>query len=202
MGLGMKGKIIDGSESRSFSTGKSLISQKLKIKNGKATAEIVNESDQPLFARVLLTGAPIESEEEKIASGIKMSIRYMDGDYNPIDINNLKQGTDFIAEVRIERQNNFKIFREMALTQLFPSGWEILNPRMTGESDGDIPEYQDIRDDRVYTYFDLPVHQDKIFRMRLNAAYKGKFYLPAVKCAGMYDNSIISIEPGRWVEVK
>lgn len=202
MGKGMKGKIIDGSNSRSFSTGKSLISQELNLKNGKARAEVVNESDQPLFARVLLTGAPIESKEEKIASGIKLSIRYLDDDYNLIDINNLKQGTDFIAEVRIERQNNFKIFREMALTQLFPSGWEILNRRMTGDSDGYIPEYQDIRDDRVYTYFDLPVHQKKVFRMRLNAAYKGKFYLPAVKCAGMYDNSIIAIEPGRWVEVK
>ena len=35
----------------------------------------------------------------------------------------------------------------------------------------------------------------------LNAAYQGRFYLPAVSCEAMYDNSIFARVPGQWVEV-
>ena len=61
--------------------------------------------------------------------------------------------------------------------------------------------YQDIRDDRVLTYFDLKPNEKKTFRMLLSATYEGKFYLPSVHCQAMYDNSINSRKPGKWVEV-
>ena len=65
----------------------------------------------------------------------------------------------------------------------------------------DIPTYQNIRDDRVYSYFDLRKGKTKTFRILLNAAYLGKFYLPTVYCAAMYDNKINARKPGKWVEV-
>ena len=199
---GLQGTVNQGNQSISFNTGKSLVQKNLELKGKKVNVRVTNEAQQPLFARVLVTGAPLESQEEKLASKIKMEIRYLDNDYNPLDVTSMAQGTDFIAEVRIRRTRNYEIFREMALTQLFPSGWEILNPRMGDGTVGDIPDYQDIRDDRIYSYFDLPVYSEKVFRVRLNASYKGRFYLPAVKCAAMYDNSVIAVEPGKWVEVK
>ncbi len=64
-----------------------------------------------------------------------------------------------------------------------------------------IPEYQDIRDDRVYTYFDMEKNSTKTYRILLNAAYLGKFYLPAVECSAMYDNTIQAVKSGKWVEV-
>ena len=87
---------------------------------------------------------------------------------------------------------------------MFPSGWEIRNLRMdetTSKLMRDVPEYQDIRDDRVFTYFDLEKSKVKKFRILLNAAYLGKFYLPAVECSAMYDNDIQAIKGGSWVEV-
>jgi uncharacterized protein YfaS (alpha-2-macroglobulin family) len=104
-------------------------------------------------------------------------------------------------------------FNEMALTQVFPSGWEIVNTRMNavGESNAgtSTPEYQDIRDDRVMTYFDLPFRggdpdnqRPKVYRVLLNAAYAGRYYLAPVSCAAMYDNRIRASVPGKWVEVQ
>ena len=62
-------------------------------------------------------------------------------------------------------------------------------------------KYQDIRDDRVHTYFDLEEGKDIKIKIHLNASYLGKFYLPIVNCEGMYDNAINAKEGGGWVEV-
>jgi hypothetical protein len=61
--------------------------------------------------------------------------------------------------------------------------------------------YRDIRDDRVYTFFDLYATQSVTYRVFLTAAYTGRFYLPAVSCEAMYDNRIYSRQKGQWVEV-
>jgi hypothetical protein len=54
----------------------------------------------------------------------------------------------------------------------------------------------------VYTYFDLPTQKDKrVYRIYLNAAYAGRYYLPAVNCQAMYDSRIRAGAPGKWVEV-
>jgi uncharacterized protein YfaS (alpha-2-macroglobulin family) len=62
-------------------------------------------------------------------------------------------------------------------------------------------DYQDIRDDRVLTYFSLDKGQTKTFQIALNAAYQGKFYHPATICEAMYDNDIYAVQSGRWVQV-
>ena len=91
----------------------------------------------------------------------------------------------------------------MALVRHFPAGWEIKNDRLDQEEAKaqDTPTYQDIRDDRVYSYFDLKQHETKTFRVVLNAAYIGRYYLPAVYCEAMYDASIHAQRNGQWVEV-
>jgi len=86
-------------------------------------------------------------------------------------------------------------YTDLALTQIIPSGWEIYNERMTNPEDADNTagapyNYQDIRDDRVMTYFDLPMGQSKTFKIRLMASYSGSFVFPAIQCEGMYDSSV------------
>ncbi|HRX01414.1 MAG TPA: hypothetical protein P5280_18120, partial [Cyclobacteriaceae bacterium] len=95
-------------------------------------------------------------------------------------------------------------YKNLALNQIFPSGWEINNLRLEDAEDrltGDIPTYQDIRDDRVYTYFDLGANQTKTFRVMLTASYAGSYYLPAVSCEAMYDRSIYTRRKGKEVQV-
>ena len=119
----------------------------------------------------------------------------------PYDLSN---NSDFKVKVRVYNPGIKGHLSEMALTQIFPSGWEIHNNRMdennsnTGNSYFD---YQDIRDDRVNTYFSLRKGQSKVFTVQLNATYLGKFYMPTVLSEAMYDHSVSAREPGKWVEV-
>ena len=61
--------------------------------------------------------------------------------------------------------------------------------------------YQDIRFDRVLTYFDLKKNEKKVFKVLLTASYIGTYYLPAVACEAMYDNSIYARRKGMEVNV-
>jgi len=59
----------------------------------------------------------------------------------------------------------------------------------------------DIRDDRVYHYFDLKQSETLTYYVQLNAAYPGRYYWPGVYCEAMYDHTISGGITGKWVEV-
>lgn len=65
----------------------------------------------------------------------------------------------------------------------------MITPNESGPSASPLFDYQDIRDDRVLTFFNLDRMQRKTFSVRLQASYAGRFILPAVQCEGMYDTS-------------
>ena len=91
----------------------------------------------------------------------------------------------------------------IALTKIFPSGWEIVNTSFTdlgGGASGQA-DYKDIRDDRVNFYFDLGKRKSKTFKVRLNASYLGTYYLPGVQAEAMYDNNYYARDKGRWIKV-
>ena len=163
-----------------------------------------NNGTKTLYINVTVSGIPTAGTETAVSSSyLTMKISYSDLQGHPLDPARLEQGSDFCAEVTVHNTGLLDDYPEMALTQLFPAGWEIRNirPDNNGSLTGDRPRYQDIRDDRVYTYFDLRKNETKTFRILLNATYLGRFYLPAVKCEAMYDHSILAVQPGRWVEV-
>jgi hypothetical protein len=109
-----------------------------------------------------------------------------------------------MAEVTVTHPGIRKSYENLALSQVFPSGWEINNTRLTGDeafASSSPFTYQDIRDDRVYTFFNLSARLSVTYRVMLTASYAGKFYLPAVSCEAMYDKSIYVRKKGQPVEV-
>jgi len=121
---------------------------------------------------------------------------------NRVSPGNILQGTDLKAVYRIYNPGTMGYLDNVALTTIFPSGWEIHNERMFSTTNSNQNfTYQDIRDDRVMTYFSLPGNQSKTFSIRLNAAYKGKYYLPSIKAEEMYKNNVQVVVPGMWIEV-
>ncbi|HEX8060387.1 MAG TPA: MG2 domain-containing protein, partial [Cyclobacteriaceae bacterium] len=155
--------------------------------------KVVNDSRKMLFVRVITQGTPARGNEEEASSNLDISVSYMDVDGNPIDPTRLEQGTQFVASVSVSNQGLRGAYRNLAINQVFPSGWEINNLRLDeAESrlSGDKPTYQDIRDDRVYTYFDLNPNQRQTVRVLLTATYGGTYYLPGVVCEAMYDKNI------------
>lgn len=163
---------------------------------------ITNSGGAPVFIRLIRTGVPIEGSEESASRNINFDLTYTDMEGNPVDVASLVQGTNFKAEVTVKNPGVRGKYNELALTQLFPSGWEIVNTRL---NDSDVQkqsaDYIDLRDDRVMHYFDLDGNKEVKFTVLLVAAYQGTYYLPSVKVEAMYDNSIFASRKGRWVSV-
>lgn len=196
---------VNQSSAKAIETNKPLWQQSITLKNNQsAELSVKNETADVMYARVTTEGIPVTGDTTSVQSNLFMNVRYTDMQGNKIDPSKLEQGTDFVAVVTVQNPGQRGIYREMALTTIFPSGWEIINQRLNdvpSSLKNDAFDYQDIRDDRVNTYFELKPNERKTFRVMLNAAYEGKFYLPSVLCQAMYDNRITARRPGEWVEV-
>lgn len=167
-----------------------------------ANIQLTNNGQAPVFARLVSSGTPIESSEPDISRNIRLNIRYTDQQGNPLNVTTLPQGTNFKATVTIANPGQKGTYNELALTQIFPSGWEIINTRLEGAGNQSAKaKYMDIRDDRVMHYFDLEPGRQVSFTVLLNAAYQGRYYLPAVVVGAMYDNNIFASKAGKWVKV-
>ncbi len=168
--------------------------QTIQIKNGKQGF---------LFATISQTGIPSEVIQESKESDLKMQVSYTDLDGNPIDINRLSQNTDFQAHVHITHPGFRDKYHNMALNQMFPSGWEIVNMRVFTDNYS-MPkgiDYQNFRDDRVYSFFDLNPSKEVTVTIRLNATYQGTYILPSTHCEAMYESDIFAYSKGQKVEV-
>lgn len=185
-------------------TSKSVLQTKINIIDAENHLIIKTPNSDMLYVRLILKGIPEAGEETSVSSNITMTVKYTNLDGKTIDFSNLSQGTDFIAHVTLRHSNQgLYTLNNVALTQIFPSGWEITNSRMSNVDLGESSyfEYQDIRDDRVLTYFDMSRNRDYNFKVLLTASYAGEFYLPAVSCETMYDNANIARVKGQFVKV-
>ena len=197
-------QVDDGRETTAH-TALSVVQVTLDTENRSGGRIRVNNTGEGvIFARITMEGIPEAGEETASRHNLDLSVRYTDLKGFPLDITRLRQGTDFLSHVTITNPYGAQLYKDMALTQVFPSGWEIHNARMdefTSVYAADEPTYQDIRDDRVYTYFDLKKQSSSTFVIQLNAAYLGKYYLPAVYCEAMYDEGVSASTVGRWVHI-
>lgn len=166
--------------------------------------KVVSQSQGTLFIRIISEGTPARGNEEEAGNSLQMNVAYTDTDGAAVDPARLEQGQEFIATVTVTNPGLRGQYKNMALNHIFPSGWEINNLRLDEAEDrlkADVPTYQDIRDDRVYTYFDIGPGQRKTFKVLLTASYAGSYYLPSVTCEAMYDHSIYARKKGQVVEV-
>jgi uncharacterized protein YfaS (alpha-2-macroglobulin family) len=196
---------VNGSPMRKVVAGKSIWQLEIPIKGGvKGNVVVQNEGNAMIFARVVMSGQPDEGDKRTFENNLKLKVEYKDMKGKPLDPSKLEQGTDFMAEVSINNAGFSGNYRNLALTQIFPSGWEIINYRLNDVQSanmGDKPDYEDIRDDRVYTFFSLHNFGSRRFTVMLNATYLGRYYLSGPYCESMYDDRITARKAGKWVEV-
>ena len=201
---GLDYKVAVNGNSTFVKSEKAIHQTELSFNYGKTnTINITNNSKTPLYVKVQNTGVPLVGNIKEEENNMQMTVQYLDMNENRIDPSVMEQGSDFIAQVTI-RNTSYQSINQIALSQMFPSGWEIRNTRMDNSSSTllrDKPDYQDFRDDRVYSYFNLNRNQSKTFRVILNASYLGEFYLPITYCEAMYDNEYFSRKAGGKVKV-
>ncbi|WP_108867882.1 alpha-2-macroglobulin family protein [Aquimarina aquimarini] len=161
-----------------------------------------NNKDNTIFVQIATSGILPVGKEKVIQNKFKVIVDYKNREGKIINPVQLAQGTDFVAEVTITNTTGSKV-KNIALTEIFPSGWEIVNTRFTdfGSFRANNVTHTDIRDDRVNFYYNLKPHQSKTMTVLLNASYLGKYYLPGIQCEAMYDNSYLVRSSGKWVEV-
>lgn len=161
-----------------------------------APTEVRHNGSGSLYAVVSQSYTPGKGEETEAANGIRIDVRYTNMDGAAIDPASIRVSTDFYAIVTVSNTSGHERYADLALTHIFPAGWEI-----TSERDLSSLTYQDIRDDRVLSYFDLSRGESKEIPVKLTATYKGRYYLPSVYCEAMYDNAVRALKKGQWVEV-
>jgi uncharacterized protein YfaS (alpha-2-macroglobulin family) len=178
------------------------------FKNQNASNVVItNKGNNTLYVRLITKGQPLAGDSLKVNNNpavLNMIVSYVSQDGKAIDINKLTQGSDFVAKVIIKNPGGRGRYSEMALTQIFPSGWEILNARMLGGEGAfksSYSTYQDIRDDRLYTYYNINANETLTYYVQLNASYLGRYFLPGTFSEAMYDNTISAGVNGKWVEV-
>ena len=189
----------------SVSTSKCIASRTVSsgADGGRVALVLENRGRNTIHAAVSASGIPAAGEERAKASGLKMTVRYIDENGKEISADALRSGQSFKSAVTVTNTGSASV-SNLALSQKFPSGWEIRNDRIY-RSDFSYPagiDYQDFRDDRVYSFFSLEAGRSVTVTTTLTAAYAGKFYLPAVSCEAMYDNTVSALVPGRRVEVR
>ncbi len=201
-GKGIKASVTVNGKPENVSTTKTLVSRVLDIKNGSNNIELENQEGNTVYVSIMNSGILPVGEEKTIQKNLSAQMVFKGRDGSILNVSKISQGTDFVAEVTLTNTTD-NTLKNMALTEIFPSGWEIVNTRFTDFGDfaqNDVT-HTDLRDDRANFYFDLKRKETKIFRVLLNASYLGKYYLPGIQAEAMYDNDYMVRTKGQWVEV-
>jgi uncharacterized protein YfaS (alpha-2-macroglobulin family) len=167
------------------------------LSGASAAFTVRNRSAAPVYTRIVVKGLPEEGSEPALQAGLSIQVEYRGPDGGLTGPDALGLGEDMEVRV-IVRNESRRDVSEIALVHPLPAAWELVNSRLAEGNDGTSSsfKYQDIRDDRVMTYFDLDRGQSKSVSFRVNKTYGGNYYRPAIHAYAMYDESIRALVPG------
>lgn len=191
-----------GSTSTSWQAEKAIYRSAIDVADGDKL-NIANKGEATLFATLTVSGTPKPGAEIVDQSDLGIKMRYVTSAGRPLEIDSLPMGESFDVLVTVSNEYQYGQVRDIALSHILPSGWEIQNDRLNDQvtDEYDTYDYQDVRDDRVYTYFHLRQKESKTFKISATAAYPGKYYLPGPYAEAMYKGSIHAKDAGKWVIV-
>jgi len=162
--------------------------------------KLVNSSPVRLFAAVYTFGIPPAGAETAEESNLRLSVSLEELDGSELRPEEITQGKDFVVRVRVANLTKRRL-SNLVLTHIIPAGCQVSNPRLFDETPPrGYYDYQDVRDDRVYTYFGLDGQAEKTFQVVLNASYGGRFYMPGAAVESMYDAAYHASTKGQWIE--
>jgi uncharacterized protein YfaS (alpha-2-macroglobulin family) len=202
------GKAVDltftyNGKTTTVSTDRAVAQRDLDIQMGANKIVVTNTKGNVIYVTLSQKGKLPLGEELAERKNFNIRAEYLDGNGKKLDVKKLRQGSEIVAKVMVTNTSNDYV-DNIALTKIFPSGWEIVNTSFTelaGGADG-AARYKDIRDDRVNFYFDLAAGASKTYSVKLNASYLGTYYLPGTQVEAMYDNEYYARNKGIWVTIE
>ena len=183
-------------------TEKAIVQRPLTIFAANSEIEVKNLQNNTLYVTLTQSGKLAVGQELAEQQNLKLSIAYLDAIGNTLNVSELRQGTELEARITVFNSSSDAI-DNVALTQIIPSGWEIVDTSYAGVSNGNSnkADYIDVRDDRTHFYFGLGAKKSKTFTIQLNASFLGDYYLPGSQVEAMYDNSYYARNKGKWISV-
>ncbi|MDB5274376.1 MAG: hypothetical protein JWO58_2743 [Chitinophagaceae bacterium] len=142
-------------------------------------------------------------EEDKY---IKIRKMFFDRNGNVISSNQFKQNDLVIVRLTLNTEDQSTV-NNVVITDILPAGFEIENPRLSEQSeipwikDNTIPEYFDIRDDRI-NLFTAATRETKNYYYVVRAVSKGQFKMGPASADAMYNGEYHSYSGARTIVVE
>ena len=183
-------------------TGQLFVEDKL---SANKTVQVKNKSTHGVFVEVVRRAKEDLGTETAESVSISISTKYTDENGKKIEVTELAQGTDFQMITTVKRMGAVgPNLDNLALRQAVPSGWEIVNERLSefGDASNNGLDYQDIRDSKVHSFFSLEGRGEVTVAIKLKATYGGTYYHPKVLAESMYNDQVYAEEKGFSCKVK
>ncbi|MFH1913648.1 MAG: MG2 domain-containing protein [Pseudomonadota bacterium] len=157
-----------------------------------------------VYWSVVTRGVPLPESLAPVSQGLEIRRTFLDRTGAIVDMTSLPQGA--LVIMKTEVRSVIGGVENVAVQCLLPAGLEVENPRLeTTETaplarDDELPlsGHQDLRDDRVLFFTDLPRPGWHAGYTQLRAVTPGSFALPPVQAEAMYDPDITASDaPGR-----
>lgn len=188
---------LDGKKLDNVKTNKFSWVHEAQLPGKQAKLNIHNSGDGVIYLSTTTQGVATQSHVDKMVNGLDLSIRYTTDGGQPMDLSRLSQSTTFKAVLSIHNVTG-KAQENVAVSYIVPAGWEILSTTPTGDI-----HYQDVRDDRVYSYINhLKQGESLTITYSLSATYSGRYYLPSAHAEVMYDATVMGCTESGECEVK
>ncbi|PID69677.1 MAG: hypothetical protein CR989_00400 [Flavobacteriales bacterium] len=156
---------LNNAKAETVATKKSVAMRNLAIADGSNQLKVSNNNPNTLYVTLNKSGKLPIGKELAEQRNLSAKVNFYTKAGKLLNVDNLPQGTNFLAQVTITnlKQENVK---NVALTEIFPSGWEIVNTRFTefNQNNYNNLNYIDIRDDRINYYFDLTKRENYFVR--------------------------------------
>lgn len=200
-GADKKGLIVDvlynGKTLPAVNTNKSVAISEIALNEtvNTQTATLTNKTKGPVYVKTIIKGTPgMQQMTTGGSKNVNLNVSYIDNNGRPLDAGKIVQGQSFFVRLKASNPGTFgSRLENLALTFQLPAGWEVRNERLNGQASANTSyEYQDIRDDKVITFFDLYNGSSTIIEIPLVATYSGVFYQAPVTLEAMYNNEVFA----------
>ncbi|AJD03998.1 alpha-2-macroglobulin domain-containing protein [Campylobacter lari CCUG 22395] len=141
---------------------------------------------------------------EPFAQRMYIERSFYDENGNEIDESTIKSSQIFYMKLKISNKN-YPGASNIALTQILPSGWEIVHDLLDDEAPDFVKnsyyDFVDIRDDKIMYFFPLYSDESREFFVKLSAVTPGVYTLSGAYAEAMYDNAYKALSESKRVKV-
>ena len=168
--------------------------------NDPDNIKVILENDSaPAAFTLYYDRIPAKAGPEITNSSFSLKRKLTDSNKKTIALDELKQGEAYTLSITLTRKEKVNV-ENMALTQILPTGWEIINERLEGNNSyNQVADYIDIRDDRIMWFFDFKNRNNdnsRTYKVKIRAVTAGEFELPPTYLEAMYQPDYTVSLPG------